>query len=156
MSELASCYLESAQYDKAEAVCKKALSKDPSIKLVGDLQITLSCSQNKTNKLTNINTFYEEKIKANPKDAQPVFEFGKYMYLQNKQEEAKKLFEKAVKVDPNHAYSQFYLAVTNLALDNKNIFIFSTLRYVMLEPKTKKSTTILPFLLNENGNENRK
>lgn len=145
-AELAQCYLQKKEFEKAEKYAKKALLKDPPAKLLPEIQLTIIKGQNKTNDEVSIVKTFEDKWKADPKNAQPLLECGKYFYYNNKKEEAKPYFERAVVVDPDNSLSHFYLAITSLALDKKEPFVFSAIKYVISEPKTVKTKTMLPFL----------
>ena len=147
MSELAAAYLSSEEYDKAAALCKRALLKNVSAETLKEIRTTYSNSLNRTNEYDKIISSYNDKIKADSGSAQPYFELGKFYYDQEKYEEAKGTFLKAIKIDPSHADSHFYLSILFLISEQKELYIFSFLRLFILEPKSNKVKTSFPFFL---------
>lgn len=147
MSELASILVDISESDKAAAICKRALSKNASQKTLDEIRTTYSNSINRTSKYDLVLNSYESKIKAEPTSVVPYFELGKFYFDQKKYEEAQKSFLQAIKIDPSHADSHFYLAIIFLVLDNEDLFIFSSLRLFALDPASKKTKTTFPFFL---------
>jgi leucine-rich repeat protein SHOC2 len=149
ISELAAIFLEKTEYDKAASLCKRALSKNASQKVIDDLRITYSNSLNKTNKYEQVIVSYKEKIRTDPANVASYFELGKFYYDQMKYDEAKEVLGQAIQIDPSHTDSHFYLAVMFLMDKQKELFVFSALHVFMLEPNSKKTRTMLPFLLSK-------
>lgn len=147
MSELASLYLNAGEFDKASALCKRALTKNASEKTLDELRTTYSNSLNRTSQSELIIKSFEAKIQAEPSKADPLFYLGKYYFDQLKMDDAKRLFLQAIKVDPFHADSHFYLAVIFLKEDKKDLFVLSALRSFELQPGTIKTSTMFPFVL---------
>lgn len=147
MSELAKILLDNGDFDKAANICKRALSKNASQKVLDEIRTTYSNSSNRTNKYDQIINSYESKIESDPSNVIPYFEFGKFYFDQRKYEEAKTLFQNAIKIDPSHGDSHFYLSVIFLILEQKELFVFSSLRLFTLEPNSNKTKTTFPFLL---------
>lgn len=147
MSELALILVDNKDFDKAANICKRALSKNASQKVLDEIRTTYSNSLNKTNKYDQVIDSYKLKIKADSNNVIPYFELGKFYYDQKKYEEAKTVFETAIKVDPLHADSHFYLAILFLISEQTDLFIFSSLRLFIIEPNSNKTKTTFPFLL---------
>jgi Leucine-rich repeat (LRR) protein len=151
LAMMAACCVELGEYEKAATACKKALTKDPSVETLNELQVTLSNAQNKTNKSTNADLVFEEKIKADPKNVKPLVEYAKYLYLQQKFKRSIGELEKAFKLDPNYAELNFYLAINHLSLKQDDPFVLPILRYIVMEPGSRKATTVFPFMLTRMG-----
>ena len=147
MSELASVLIDISEFDKAADVCKRALSKNASQKTLDEIRMKHSNSINRTNKYDEIINSYKSKIYSDSINVIPYFELGKFYYDQKKYEEAKIVFQKAIKINPFHSDSHFYLAVIFLSLEQKELFIFSSLRLFSLEPNSNRTKTTFPFLL---------
>lgn len=160
MSELASVLIEISDFDNAAVVCKRALSKNASQKTLDEIRAKYSNSINRTNKYDEIINSYKSKINGDSNNVIPYFQLGKFYYDQKKYEEAKMVFHKAIKINPSHSDSHFYLAVIFLILEQKELFIFSSLRLFTLEPNSNRSKTTFPFLLTrmnmKSGVENKK
>ncbi len=147
MSELASAYLLNSEYDKSAVLCRRALTKNASQKTLEEVRTTLSNSLNKTNKFDLVVNEYLAKIKSDSTNPNVYFDLGKFYFDQQKFEEAQKVFFKAVKIDPNHAESHFYLAILFLQADKDDLFVLSALRLFELEPNSTKTKTTFPFIL---------
>lgn len=147
MSELASVLIDISDFDKAAVVCKRALSKNASQKTLDEIRAKYSNSINRTNKYDEIIYSYKSKINGDSNNVIPYFQLGKFYYDQKKYEEAKIVLQKAIKISPSHSDSHFYLAVIFLILEQKELFIFSSLRLFSLEPNSNRTKTTFPFLL---------
>jgi Leucine-rich repeat (LRR) protein len=146
LSELAVCYLESANYDSAAYISKRALMKNPPQNLISELQSTHNKSLNRTNSAAETEKSYASRLERDPSNVLYLYDFGKYYFMQQKYDLALPLFEKAVKVSPSFASAHFYLALNHLAAEQDQAFVFSALRYLTLEQETKKAESILPFI----------
>lgn len=149
MAEYAAMLVDIGQFEKAEKICRIALSKNNTKAVLDELRTTYSNSINKTNKIGQVIEQYQTKIKEKPNDPQPSFELGKFYYDQMKYNEAKSYFVDALKKEPNHIDSHFYLSLIFLTQDKDKLFVLPALRMIMLDPKGKRARTTFPFVLNE-------
>jgi len=146
MAELAELYLDKMEFDKAAELCKRAMVKDAAPDLMTAVRRTYSSSLNRTSTTEQIIADYRLKIKADSASADPYFELGKYYYNQGDYNAARKVFEQAIRIDPRHIYSHFYLSVLNVISDRIPSLVFSSLRFLTLQPGSRKAETLRPYV----------
>lgn len=145
--EYASLLIDASEFDKASLICKKALTKNISQDKLEKLRRLLNNADNKTNKIDDLINTYKSNIKKDSTNPELYYELGIFYFNQNNYSEANYSFSKAIQYNSSHINSIFYKSVIALSSEEVENFIFHALRFMYLEPKSKKTQTTFPFLM---------
>lgn len=151
-AEMAMTYLALKDFDNTENICKKAITKFPDNKGLKNIYSTYgNCLDNKQ-KTDEALKIYNIGISKFPDYYMLHFNKGITEYNLKRNYEARTSFQNAIKLNPQHASSYYYLGIIEDNFGNRIPAILCFSRFLILEPKGQRADKILPYLTNEVNN----
>jgi tetratricopeptide (TPR) repeat protein len=145
-AEMAMTYLALKDYDNTESICQRAITKFPDNKGLKNIYSTYGNSLDDRQKPDEALKIYIEGISKFPDYYMLHFNKGITEYGLKRNYEARTSFQNAIKSNPKHASSYYYLGIVEDNFGNRIPAILCLSRFLILEPKGQRAEKILPYL----------
>jgi tetratricopeptide (TPR) repeat protein len=144
-SEMAMAYMALQDFPNTEYICQKAINKFPNDPDLKSIYSTYGNSFDKREKPEEALKIYEQGLAKFPKYYMLYYNKGISEFNLKKHYDARVSFQASIKLNPTHAGSYFHLSVVEDYFENRISAILCLARYLVLEPKGKRTERILPY-----------
>ncbi len=145
-SEMAMTYSALKDFENAGTICEKAIARFPGSPTLKMIYSNYGNSLVERQKPEEAIKIFDEAIRKYPDYYMLPFNKGITEYHLKKPYAARACFEDAIKLNPKHASSWYYLGVVEDAFGNRIPAVLDFSRFLILEPKGPRADQILPFL----------
>ena len=151
-AEMAMTYLALKDYINTELICQKAIIKFSDNNGLENIFTTYGNCLDYQQKPEESLTIYNEGISKFPNYYMLHFNKGITEYNLKRYYEARSSFQNAIKLNPKHASSYYYLGILEDNFGNRIPSYLCLSRFLILEPKGIRAANILPYLTKEVNN----
>jgi tetratricopeptide (TPR) repeat protein len=151
-SEMAMTYLALKDYTNTASVCQRAIQKFEGNKLLKHIYGTYGDCLDESQKPEEALKIYNEGLSKFPDHYLLHFNKGITELGLKRNYEARQSFQNALRLNPRHVSSWYYLGVVEDNFGNRIPAILALSRFLILEPKGTRAKEILPYLTNKVNN----
>ncbi len=145
-SEIAMTYLALKDFKNTESICQRAIKNFPDNKGLKNIYSTYGNSLDDQKKPEEALKIYVAGINKFPDYYMLHFNKGITEYGLKRNYEARTSFQSAIKLNPKHASSYYYLGIIEDNFGNRIPAILNLSRFLIIEPKGERAEKILPYL----------
>lgn len=151
-AEMAMTYLALKDFDNTENICQRAIAKFPDNKGLKNIYSTYGNSLDYRQKPEEALKIYMAGLTKFPDYYMLHFNKGITEYGLKRNYDARTSFQNAIKTNPKHASSYYFLGIIEDNFGNRIPAILTLSRFLILEPKGKRAEKILPYLTDRVNN----
>jgi len=144
--KMASCFMSLNFHREAERLCREAIDKFPDSEEMRHVYSTYAYALNQRGKSKEALIIYNQGLEKFPNDYLLHFDRGITTYLLQEFYEARSSFKNAIRINPNHSNSLFYLGIVEDQVGNRISSILALSRFLILDHEGPSSRQILPHL----------
>lgn len=145
-SEMSMTYLALKDFTNTESICQRAIKNFPDNKGLKNIYSTYGNSLDDRQKPEDALKIYVAGIRKFPDYYMLQFNKGITEYGLKRNYDARTSFQNAIKLNPKHASSYYYLGIIEDNFGNRIPAILDLSRFLILEPKGQRAEKILPYL----------
>ena len=151
-AEMSMTYLALKDFDNTESICQRAIAKFPDNNGLKNIYTTYGNSLDERQKPEEALKIYIAGLNKFPDYYMLQFNKGITEYGLKRNYDSRTSFQNAIKLNPKHASSYYYLGIIEDNFENRIPAILALSRFMILEPKGKRAEIILPYLTKKVNN----
>jgi tetratricopeptide (TPR) repeat protein len=145
-SEMSMTYLALHDFNHTEGLCRRAILKFPGNEILQNIYSNYGNSLDERKEPEQALKIYTEGISKFPAYYMLHFNKGITEYGLKRMYAARTSFQNAIKCNPKHASSYYYLGILEDDFENRIPAVLALSRFLILEPKGERAAKVLPYL----------